>query len=268
VTKFPECDNHMVIFTSKSDMPTSLAVNPRLRYLYWIDRAQFAKLERAFLNGSNRTTLIKSDLYSPTDLYVDSKSGDVYWSDNTRDRIERCDWDGKNRSVIKSTNLPNPKSVFVLDGVLFYADSRLRSINSVNLSFANTTSNQIKRVNNAPDLNEVIVFSDKSQPSDISSPCASSSGCEQFCFAMPQSSTPKCACGRGELESNGRTCKTPREYLIFAMENEIRSVSFVTGGGEPWRPITGLNRAIGIDFDYRDNKVKTSFYKNLNLTFV
>lgn len=256
MTKFPKCEEHLTIFTSKSDSPSSIAVNPKLRFLYWIDRGQFAKLERSYLNGSNRTTLIKTGMASPTDLFVDVRSGDVYWSDNTKDRIEKCDWDGKNRVVIKSSNLPNPKAIFVLDNILYYADSRLKSVNSVNISMAANDSTSFKKVN-SPDLLEVLVFDSRAQPSDISSPCKNENICDQFCFSMPQESTPRCACSRGELDANGRNCKLPREYIMFAMENEIRSLSLDSnsGGGTPWAAVTGLSRAIGIDFDYRDNKV-------------
>lgn len=145
VTKFPSVDYHLTIFSSKVEIPSVLAVNPKLRYLYWIDQGQFSKLERAFLNGSNRTVLVRTEIVTPTDLYVDSKTGDVYWSDNTKDRIEKCDWDGKNRVVIKSSNIPNPKSIFVIDNILYYADSRLRGVFSFNMSYSNSSTNQLKK---------------------------------------------------------------------------------------------------------------------------
>ena len=41
------------------------------------------------------------------------------------------------------------------------------------------------------------------------------------------------------------------------MENEIRSLSLPSSSSSstPWRPLTGLSKVIGIDFDYRDNKI-------------
>ena len=75
----------------------------------------------------------------------------------------------------------------------------------------------------------------------------------------------KCGCGYGQLDDaaggNKRTCKTPLEYLIYAMESEIRSVNLPTSSSSsgglqmPWRPIVGLNQTVGIDFDYRDAKI-------------
>ena len=101
VTRLPDAQLHYTIVTSKQDKPSALAVNPKLRYLYWIDQGQYAKLERSLLNGSNRRVLIQTEINTPTDLFVDVKTGNVYWSDNTYDRIEMCDFEGKNRRIIK-----------------------------------------------------------------------------------------------------------------------------------------------------------------------
>jgi len=124
VTNFPKCEYHLTVAVSKLDKPSSMAVNPKLKYLYWLDNGQFAKLMRSQLDGSNKTVLIQTEIMSPTDLYVDVSTGYVYWSDNTKDRIERCDWDGKNRIVIKSNDLPNTKSLFVVENLVYYADSK------------------------------------------------------------------------------------------------------------------------------------------------
>ncbi len=100
----------------------------------------------------------------------------------------------------------------------------------------------------------MIVFSEKSQP-NIDSLC-SSRQCDQICLPLALQNTARCACAMGELDNlNGQTCKVPREYLIYSMENEIRSISMQSSSSTPWRPMTGLSKAIGIDFDYRDNKI-------------
>ncbi|CAF1149705.1 unnamed protein product, partial [Brachionus calyciflorus] len=129
---------------SKEDKPSLLAVNPRLKYLYWIDQGQNAKLERSNLDGTNRTILINSDILTPSDIFIDQETGDVYWSDNTRDKIEKCDWNGQNRKVVKADQLPNPQSIFINDKNLYYADSRLRGVYSLNLSFGGIVNERPK----------------------------------------------------------------------------------------------------------------------------
>ncbi len=124
----------------------------------------------------------------------------------------------------------------------------------------------IKKIKSG-NLEDLAIFNEKSQPTDIESPCVANnarlSACEQLCFSMPSSvrQTSACACTIGELASDGRTCKAPKEYLIFAMENEIRGLTLSTNSdiipssSMPWKPVTGLGTAIGIDYDYRDNKI-------------
>ena len=199
VTKLPGADYHMtVVALAGGDAATALALNPRLRYLYWMDEGQFAKLERSALDGSNRTVLIAADLGTPTDLVVDVNSGHLYWSDNTRDRIERCDWDGRSRVVLAAANLPNTQALFFVasaPSILFYADARLRSLFSIRLTNTTTTTTpnatRLRRVNQRNgDLQDLVVFSERSQPSNIDSPCSSltsstTSQCDQLCFAMP-----------------------------------------------------------------------------------
>ena len=50
----------------------------------------------------------------------------------------------------------------------------------------------------------------------------------------------------------------PNEYLLVAMEKEIRPMSMQPHGlatSAPWRAITNLSMVVGIDFDYRDKQI-------------
>jgi low density lipoprotein-related protein 2 len=201
VTNYPSISFHYTIFSSKSDKPSLIVINPKLRYLYWIDDSQYSKLERSYLNGAGRTVLIKNDMISPTDLVIDINNGDLYWSDNTKDTIEKCDWNGKNRKILKSSNIPNVRSLSILDNIIYYADSRLKSIFYLNLSsYVNNSkeiqSNKLKTINSLS-LNEILIFTERSQPLNIDSPCYFTSvynKCDQLCFSLPNETVAKCAC--------------------------------------------------------------------------
>jgi len=140
VTNFPRIDYHLTLFTSSLHKPSLLAVDPSRRYLYWIDQGQFPRLVRAWLDGTNQTVLVSEGLGAPTDLFVDRASGDVYWSDEVRDTIERCAWDGSGRRVVRGTGLPSARGVWVQEGVMFYVDSRLRGVYSVDVSSVNAST--------------------------------------------------------------------------------------------------------------------------------
>lgn len=118
------------------------------------------------------------------------------------------------------------------------------------------------------------------------SPCQTSTVrqrfCEDLCFAMPDISVPQCACAYGTLNADRRTCSgnlswtehgfclhrfslvAPNEYLLVAMEKEIRSMSMQPHGSSasaPWRALTNLSMVVGVDFDYRDKKI---FYTSVD----
>lgn len=251
VAKMPTAELHLTIASAKVDKITELAVNPRLRFLYWVDQGQQPRIERAYLNGENRTVLVSSDIASPTDIFVDVSTGFVYWCDDMRDRIERMDFDGRNRRVLKSSNLPSPKGVAVFEGILYYVDSRLRAIYALNLTNLNETT--LLRKIRSERFVDVAIYDERAQPGAIETPCGGS--CEQMCFALPQNPMAKCACALGELAEDARSCRKPKEYLIYALETEIRGLGLFNSEQVPWKPITGLKRAIGVDFDYVDAKV-------------
>lgn len=43
VTNLPSIDYHYTIFSSQVEKPSLLAVNPKLRFLYWIDQVIFTQ---------------------------------------------------------------------------------------------------------------------------------------------------------------------------------------------------------------------------------
>lgn len=58
-------------------------------------------LERALLDGSNRTTLVEHKIVYPYGVTVDFATQQVYWVDTYLDYIERVNYDGKNRQSVK-----------------------------------------------------------------------------------------------------------------------------------------------------------------------
>ena len=108
-------------------------------------------------------------------------------------------------------------------------------------------------------LRDVTIFDASNQP-QADSPCLKSGSdrCQQLCFAFPEGSpTPfTCKCSTGVLDDNGRTCGTPKEYLVFATRTEIRSVSLDPKAlSSPFAPIKNLSNVVGLDFDFSDKRL-------------
>lgn len=80
----------MVLLKTTTDSPREIAVNPIKRFLYWIDYGQYPKIEKAFLDATNRTPIVVTGISSPRDLTIDIDTHDVYWVDSREDAIQVC----------------------------------------------------------------------------------------------------------------------------------------------------------------------------------
>jgi len=58
---------------------------------------QFMKLERAFMDGSNRVELVKRRLGTPTGITLDIITQRVYWADSHFDTVETVTYSGLDR---------------------------------------------------------------------------------------------------------------------------------------------------------------------------
>uniref|UniRef100_H2YAY4 EGF-like domain-containing protein n=1 Tax=Ciona savignyi TaxID=51511 RepID=H2YAY4_CIOSA len=85
--------------------PTSIAISPNRGYMVWTDTYRPARIERAWMDGSNRMSLVNQTLYYPQAITIDLVTGYVYWIDSGFDRIERISINGYSRKEVLIGNL-------------------------------------------------------------------------------------------------------------------------------------------------------------------
>ena len=68
--------------------------------MYWTDWGKVPKIERANLDGSDRTVLVNRSLGWPNGLALDFEEGKIYWGDAKEDKIEVANLDGSGRRVL------------------------------------------------------------------------------------------------------------------------------------------------------------------------
>ena len=102
---------------------TNAAIIPG-RFMFWTDWGQTAKIEQSFMDGSERRTIISSDLSQPSGITVDYVSERIYWSDSDLDKIEYSNYDGTERMTLETedSGLLYPFALTVADEVLFWSD--------------------------------------------------------------------------------------------------------------------------------------------------
>jgi low density lipoprotein-related protein 2 len=253
--------NRKVIVKTTTDAPRELAVNPLKRILYWIDYGQYPRIGKANLDGSGWAALITSGISNPKDLTIDMNNHDVYWIDSKLDMIQKISYNGGNRQIIRR-NLPNPMGIAVHKSDVYWVDRNLQTVFKASKIPGNTTL-PIRVRTNLQRLRDIAIFDVTNQPTDESNPCKfRNGGCEQLCFSFPQDSTStarsnlKCDCATGNLGLDGRKCEFVNEYLVFSTRTEIRAINLdPRSTNVPFSPVGNLTNVVGIDFDYKDQKL-------------
>ena len=77
------------------------------RYMWWTDWGHEPKIERAFLDGTNREAIIDKGLEWPNGIAVDFKERKLYWGDARLDKIEVANFDGTGRRALVKDDLPH-----------------------------------------------------------------------------------------------------------------------------------------------------------------
>lgn len=77
--------------------PLSIALHPKEGYLFWVELGDHPSIERARLDGSNKKSIVSSDLILPNGLSVDYANKKIFWADAMKHRIEMSDLQGRYR---------------------------------------------------------------------------------------------------------------------------------------------------------------------------
>lgn len=74
--------------------------------MYWTDWGEIPKIERAGMDGTNRSMIIDTEIYWPNGLTLDYNQQKLYWADAKHSFIHRCDLDGSSRYGTRTTVKP------------------------------------------------------------------------------------------------------------------------------------------------------------------
>lgn len=94
-------------------------------YIYWTDWGQTPKIERARLDGTERTAFVSSGVQFPNGLAIDESDKMLYWAGTDTNKygiIEAISLDGLNRSVILYGAGYHPFSLDVFEGFVYWSD--------------------------------------------------------------------------------------------------------------------------------------------------
>ena len=155
--------------------------------MFWTDwNDTNPKIEKAHLDGVNRTLLVTKDLVWPNGLDIDFEMQRLYWCDASTYNIESVRFDGSDRQL-----LVHLKSYFHMFGVtvlgryVYYTDWKDRSIGRIDKNLPGRP--EFVTVNN-PNLMGIKAINLKRKPDQLNTdnPCATNNGgCSQLCLNKP-----------------------------------------------------------------------------------
>ena len=173
--------------------------------------------------------------------------------------FQQINFAGGNREIIRR-NLPNPMGLALSGDHVYWIDRNINTIFKASKHPGNISPPERFKTN-LDSLRDIAIFDANNQPTKVENQCTrlGNGGCEQLCFSFPPKTDTRlksCACATGVLGKDLRTCSDPDQYLIFLTRTEIRSLSLdPKKSSVPFEPVEGLVNAVGLDFDFTDNKL-------------
>ncbi|XP_076823399.1 prolow-density lipoprotein receptor-related protein 1-like isoform X2 [Clavelina lepadiformis] len=160
---------------------------------------------RATTDGQNITKIITTRVTTPNGLAIDAIVEQLYWADAALDKIESCDFDGRNRKVILSEGLQHVFSLAVLGKYLYWSDWRRDEVLRVN-KFTGSNPEILRNYSSLNPMGIVAVFDDTCVPN----PCRSANIHCQYQCVVSDEGKAVCMCPNGTIadhcEGDELTC--------------------------------------------------------------
>ncbi|XP_048766158.2 low-density lipoprotein receptor-related protein 4-like isoform X2 [Ostrea edulis] len=109
-----------------------IAIEPAMRYIFWIDSKEHPILHRANLRGEEKVDLIFHGLNEPIFLEVSTDNEIIFWHDARKGTVEIANFNGNERRIIHQSNhVYKGLSVFNADEILLF-DKKIITILNMN----------------------------------------------------------------------------------------------------------------------------------------
>ncbi|XP_034025502.1 very low-density lipoprotein receptor [Thalassophryne amazonica] len=127
-TRSVKSQGHSIILDEDLDQPRSLALLPQKGLMFWTEIGNEVKIERAGMDGSERTAIVNSSLGWPGGVAVDILDDRVYWTDERLQAIGSATLDGEDIRILKMKAIANPFSLVVFNDLIYWSDTEKRLV--------------------------------------------------------------------------------------------------------------------------------------------
>ncbi|XP_039755453.1 protein cueball [Pararge aegeria] len=134
------------------EIPRDIAVDSCRGYIYWTNiNISKATIERARFDGSERTTIVDTDIHMPVSIAIDQRTKRLYWVDDKEGihySIESADLDGRNRQKILVGTYHQPNSLTVTKDNIYWVDWGFRSVWKLSKNASSAEPEEFFKFNN------------------------------------------------------------------------------------------------------------------------
>ncbi|XP_053699069.1 low-density lipoprotein receptor-related protein 4 [Sabethes cyaneus] len=248
-----------VLAANDLDKPRAIAVHPGKATVFWTDWGTVPKIEKVYMDGSERQTIVSESIFWPNGLAIDYTTNRIYWAD-AKHVIESANFDGKNRKKILSNNLPHPFAMTLFEDSMYWTDWHTRTVSTAN----KITGRGFRVVHEGLHFPMDIQSYHASRQPDYSNRCQMDQrgrrgGCSHLC--LPNRNHRRCACPIGlTLKADQRTCSNvPDKLLLIARKKDIRVRQLdqqnPTKGVDMVVPLDGIKSNVAIDWCSQTNVI-------------
>ncbi|XP_031629327.1 low-density lipoprotein receptor-related protein 4 isoform X2 [Contarinia nasturtii] len=242
-----------VIIANDLNKPRAIVVHPGEALIFFTDWGTKPRIDRAYMDGTDRRTIISDGIFWPNGLTLDYSGGRIYWADAKHHVIESSHFDGSDRKKILSNHLPHPFALTLFEDHLYWTDWNTKSISAAN----KVTGKGFRNIH--IDLHfpmDIHSYHSSRQPEFLNR-CQVDrrglrGGCSHLC--LPNKSNRRCGCPIGlTLKDDQKTCTDiPDKLLIISRKKDIRVRQLLSKNSlnehDMVVPIDGLKSTIGIDW--------------------
>ncbi|XP_003443220.1 low density lipoprotein receptor a [Oreochromis niloticus] len=173
------------LFHQDLSKPRAIVVDPQSNFVYWTDWGNPAKIEKAGLNGGDRTALVTDNIMWPNGITLDLLNQRLYWVDSKLHTLSSIDVQGGGRRtlIIDEHKLAHPLGLAVFEEKVFWTDVSNSAILSANRL---TGEDIVPLAEHLSSPEDIILFHNLKQPAGRDWCQVFSGGCEFLCLAAPQ----------------------------------------------------------------------------------
>lgn len=227
-------DHRTVIARTGFYKVKSIAVHILESFILWCSIGE-SKIERSFLDGSNRITLVKDGIKQPNSLAVDYTSNRIFWKEDVYwfglGALSSVDCDGNDRRLIIKSDvifgLPNALQVF--NGLVYSNNFQYGNIYKLDEPAQDNGKKRFRKVlGDSLRIKDFGLLGTEIEPMTFNR-CENAS-CSHLC--LPKGASFRCTCPITlTLAADAMTClmKPPSEdgFLLYTDGNDIKQLPLI-----------------------------------------